>query len=108
MRIFAPDKTSMDIYQLVKSHARNHCGVADRLQLHVSAVLCSFQFYDYEVSLAIDVIEAEQIDPAVTVLPFTKLFCYDHQVGGKDRDIGLYKTLQVAPLKQLLLGEGGL
>jgi len=67
-----------------------------------------FKLYDYEVSLAIDIIEAEQIDSAVTVLPFTKLLCYDHQVGGKDRDIGLYKTLQVAPLKQLLLGESSL
>jgi hypothetical protein len=54
------------------------------LELHVAAVVCPLQLDDYKAGLAI---KAEEVDPAIAVLPFPELLRDHHEVVTEDADI---------------------
>ena len=50
----------------------------------MAAVVCPLQLDDYEAGLAI---KAEEVDPAIAVLPFPKLLRDHHEVVTEDADV---------------------
>ena len=57
-------------HQLLRGHARHHGGIADRLQVHVPAILGALELDDRQPARAI---EAEQIDAAARLIPVAEL-----------------------------------
>ena len=55
---------------LIERHRGDHRSVADRLKLHVAAVLGAFQFDHDQIRFLVD---REQVDAAMRVFPTAKL-----------------------------------
>ncbi len=62
---------------LLKGHIRDHCGIAYRLQLHVSAIFGPLQLHNYKIRLSI---KREQVDSSLTVCPLRKLLRKNEEI----------------------------
>lgn len=89
---------------LVEGHGRHHRGVADGLELDVASILRALQLDDDQVGPAVD---REQVDAALAVLPVAELLRDHQQVVGEDADLLAEHALEVLPLLDALLREGG-
>ncbi|MPZ80666.1 MAG: hypothetical protein GEV28_09835 [Actinophytocola sp.] len=65
-----------DLDQLVERHGVHHRGIAQRLELHVSAVVRSFELDDDETSRVVD---AQEIDAPVAALEVAELLGHHQQ-----------------------------
>ena len=79
---------------IAEVHRRNHRGVAERLEVHVRAVV-ALQLYDYE---AAGLVHGQQVDPTPGLLPLTKLLRDHKQVVIKDADVIADEPLQILAL----------
>ena len=86
--------TFEDLDDLVEGHLRDHGGVPDRLQVHVSAVLGAFQLDDDEAAVPVD---TEEVDPPSRVFPVAELLRDDQYAVGDDLDLRPQQALEIAP-----------
>src|SRR5262249_1056454 len=79
-----------------------HCSIANRLQFGVACVFCPFEFDDHEVCI---LIESEQVNSPLAVLPVAKLLRDHHSVWSNDPDFATEKPLKVGSFTNFLLNK---
>ena len=84
------------VNELLEGHCRNHRGIAQSLQLHMSPVIGPFELDDHQVGIGID---AQQVDTPGTVDPVTEFLGDDHQALIEDADLLAQHPLDVIALR---------